>query len=486
MQIDTSSLKPHPLNSKIYSNGNTDDLQASIQENGLLDPIIISKDNTIISGHRRWNACKNIGLENIDVRVEDFQDETIALVELNRYRNKKASELLNEVFLLEKEYSNKVKMGRPKKNGANTVPLFQGRVRERISKLIGMSNGNLQKLKYIHKHWTEVISLIDDGKSTINHCYSEVKRREIFKKIQVKPSSNKHTEISNTSSQFKIYNKSSMNMSELDVGCVQTIMTSPPYFNQRDYGNSHNESIGLEDSVDEYIDNIMVVMKECYRVLSPKGSFFLNIGDKYRKGSLLNIPHRIAIKMVDYGWFQRNLLIWRKTNAKPESIKNRWGTSHEYIFFFTKQRRDYYFNIDNIREEYKSTNNGKKLLDVRPPRHHNIKGEFNINTPVFPNPLGKAPIDVFSIIDIPIASYGVGKGLGMDIEHGAVYNPELCEKPIKATSIEDDLILDPFCGSGSTGEMALKLGRRFVGYELNPQFCKLSELRLNKIKEAII
>ena len=107
MQVDISSLIPHPLNSKIYSNGNTDDLEASIQENGLLDPIIISKDNTIISGHRRWNACKNIGLENIDVRVEDFQDERIALVELNRYRNKKASELLNEVFLLEKEYKKK-------------------------------------------------------------------------------------------------------------------------------------------------------------------------------------------------------------------------------------------------------------------------------------------------------------------------------------------------------------------------------------------
>ena len=98
--ISINQLKPHPLNSKIYSNGNTEDLEASIQENGLLDPIVITKDNTIISGHRRWNACKNIGLENVDVRVEDFQDETIALVELNRYRNKKASELLNEIFHL--------------------------------------------------------------------------------------------------------------------------------------------------------------------------------------------------------------------------------------------------------------------------------------------------------------------------------------------------------------------------------------------------
>ncbi len=70
-------------------------MEASIQENGLLDPIIISKDNTIISGHRRWNACKNIGLENVDVRVEDFQDETIALVELNRYRNSRNLKSLN-------------------------------------------------------------------------------------------------------------------------------------------------------------------------------------------------------------------------------------------------------------------------------------------------------------------------------------------------------------------------------------------------------
>ena len=109
MQVDISSLIPHPLNNKIYSNGNTDDLEASIEENGLLDPIVITKDNIIISGHRRWKACDNIGMEKIDVRIEDFQDETIALVELNRYRNKKASELLAEIFLLEKEYKKKTK-----------------------------------------------------------------------------------------------------------------------------------------------------------------------------------------------------------------------------------------------------------------------------------------------------------------------------------------------------------------------------------------
>ena len=125
MQIDTSSLKPHPLNSKIYTNGSTDDLEASIEENGLLDPIVITKDNIIISGHRRWKACDNIGMEKIDVRFEDFQDETIALVELNRYRNKKASELLAEIFLLEKEYKKKTKLGRPFTNGASVSTIIK-------------------------------------------------------------------------------------------------------------------------------------------------------------------------------------------------------------------------------------------------------------------------------------------------------------------------------------------------------------------------
>ena len=161
-----SSLKPHPLNNKIYSNGNTEDLEVSIQENGLLDPIIISKDNTIISGHRRWNACKNIGLENVNVRVENFQDETIALVELNRYRQKTATELLNEVFLLEKEYSKKVKRGRPK-NGDQLVT-FKGKTRGRIAKLTGVSEGSISRLKYGSPLCFLMISLITQGENTMS------------------------------------------------------------------------------------------------------------------------------------------------------------------------------------------------------------------------------------------------------------------------------------------------------------------------------
>ena len=477
MQIDTSSLKPHPLNSKIYSNGNTEDLEVSIQENGLLDPIIISKDNTIISGHRRWNACKNIGLENVDVRVEDFQDETIALVELNRYRNKKASELLAEIFLLEKEYKKKIKRGRRKK-GDNIVPINQGRIREKIAKLTGVSSGNLSKLKYIHRVWPDIISLIDDGKVTINQAYTESKRKEVFKNIQVSPKNGvKKSDKTAITDRFKIYNKSSMDMSELEDGSVQTIMTSPPYFNQRNYG--YDEQIGLEKTIDEYIENLMKVFDECHRVLSPQGSLFLNIGDKYVNGELMSLPHCIAIRMMDGGWIQRNCIIWKKTNPKPEAVTNRFHNSYEFIFFFTKSKGDYYFDSDSIRQPYKHTNG---LKDVRAPRHHSLKGDFSVNSPVFQNPKGKLPQDYIDIVETAKCSYGVGKELGIEnLEHGAVFPEQICVNPIKSTSREDDLVLDPFMGSGTVGEVSLRLKRKFCGYELNPQFCKLSELRLSKI-----
>ena len=479
MQTDILSLKPHPLNNKIYStNGNTEDLEVSIQENGLLDPIIISKDNTIISGHRRWNACKNIGLENVDVRVEDFQDETIALVELNRYRNKTASELLNEIFHLEREYSKKIKRGRPKK-GVNVDTLKNGKVRDRIAKLTGVSTGNLSKLKYIHRVWPDIISLIDDGKVTINQAYTESKRKEVFKNIQVSPKNGvKKSDKTITSDSFTIYNKSSMDMSELKDESVQTIMTSPPYFNQRNYG--YDEQIGLEKTIDEYIENLMKVFDECYRVLYPQGSLFLNIGDKYVNGELMSLPHRIAIRMMDGGWIQRNCIIWKKTNPKPEAVTNRFHNSYEFIFFFTKSKGDYYFDSDSIRQPYKHTNG---LTNVRAPRHHSLNGDFSVNSPVFQNPKGKLPQDYIDIVETAKCSYGVGKELGIEnLEHGAVYPNEICLNPILSTSKEGDLVLDPFMGSGTTGEVSLRLKRKFVGYELNPQFCKLSNVRLITIQ----
>ena len=123
------------------------------------------------------------------------------------------------------------------------------------------------------------------------------------------------------------------------------------------------------------------------------------------------------------------------------------------------------------------------MKDVRAPRHHSTKGDFSVNSPVFQNPKGKLPQDYIDIVETAKCSYGVGKELGIEnLEHAAVYPNEICINPILSTSRECDLVLDPFMGSGTTGEVSLRLKRKFVGYELNPQFCKLSNIRLQTIQ----
>tara|TARA_B100000287_G_C20193457_1_gene607141 strand:- start:23 stop:574 length:552 start_codon:yes stop_codon:yes gene_type:complete len=180
--------------------------------------------------------------------------------------------------------------------------------------------------------------------------------------------------------------------------------------------------------------------------------------------------------MMERGWIQRNCIVWRKTNPKPESVKNRLSTSHEFIFFFTKTL-DYYFDLDAIRQPYKDVD--ESLKDIRSPRHHSLNGEIQIHTPVIRNPLGKTPHDY---IEVSKHSYGIGKKLGIDdIEHGAVYPPSLCINPIKSSTKKGDIVLDCFSGSGTTGEVALQLDREYVGYEINSKFVELSEIRLSKV-----
>ena len=450
----------------------------SIKSVGLLEPLVINQNNQIISGNRRFQALKSLGLDKVEVIRKNIkkEEEALYLIHYNKQRVKKASEILNEIKTLREYYGNH----QGQRTDLDETFSTNGKslnTSELISEEVGMKKSNLYKLIYIDKEWPETIKLIDEGKITVSQAYVEAKRRVVFKNISKKKKPQSRNGIPNHSDLFTIYNKSSTSMDELDDQSVDMIMTSPPYFRQRNYGVDNQ--IGLEKDLDDYLDNLMEVFDECYRVLSDKGSLFLVIGDKYIDGHLQSVPHKVAIRMMENHWIQRNCIVWRKTNPKPEAVQNRFTTCTEFIFFFTKHKSDYYFDIDSIRDPYK----GGELSDVRSPRHHSINGQFKVNTPVFQNPMGKVPKDFFNIdlIETSKVSSGIGKDLGMDdIEHGAVYPTELCEKPILSTTKEGDLVLDPFCGSGTTGEVSLKYGRRFVGYEINPNYVELSEMRLNR------
>ena len=122
--------------------------------------------------------------------------------------------------------------------------------------------------------------------------------------------------------------------------CIDLIITSPPYFNLRDYGVEGQ--LGSESSVDAYVDNLVAVFTEARRVLKDSGSCWVNLGDTYTDQALMCVPDRFKIKMSESGWICRNEIIWHKPNAMPSSAKTRFNTDYEKLYFFTKKKK-YFF-----------------------------------------------------------------------------------------------------------------------------------------------
>lgn len=244
----------------------------------------------------------------------------------------------------------------------------------------------------------------------------------------------------------------------LPEGSIQTTVTSPPYWSLRDY--HIGGQIGLEDSLDEYIGSLVDVFLEVRRVTRDDGTLWLNVGDSYTSGGrtwrahdkknpvramdvrpptpqglkpkdLIGVPWRLAFALQESGWYLRSDLIWHKPNCQPESVKDRPTRSHEYLFLFSKSERYVY--------DYEA---------VRGPNNRNVRTVWDINT--------HAHRDA----------------------HFATYPPALVEPCIRLASKSNDLVLDPFLGSGTTAEVALGLGRRFVGIELNAEYVEIARRRL--------
>jgi DNA modification methylase len=227
--------------------------------------------------------------------------------------------------------------------------------------------------------------------------------------------------------------------------------------------------------MDDHLSRLMTVIRECKRVLKEDGSMFLVIGDSYdERGSLRQVPHRLSLAMSDDGWILRNTLVWHKLNAKPENGKiKRWGTSYEFIFFFTLST-NYYFNMDKVRVPYLTG------FSRGAPRHHrtdekmNMKQQTNLH-----HPLGRVPRDFIDddVIQTMIINQSEKFVPDKNLEHSATFSEKLIKPFILGTSTEGDTILDPFLGSGTTAKVSLDNGRKCIGYEISPAFVDTSYQR---------
>ncbi|HET8630248.1 MAG TPA: site-specific DNA-methyltransferase [Thermomicrobiales bacterium] len=245
----------------------------------------------------------------------------------------------------------------------------------------------------------------------------------------------------------------------LPAGVFQTCVTSPPYWSLRNYHIAGQ--IGLEASLEDYLRNLVAVFAQVRRTLRDDGTLWLNIGDSYTSGGrtwrapdrknparamdvrpptpdglkpkdLIGVPWRLAFALQEAGWYLRAECIWHKPNGQPESVRDRPTRCHEHVFLFSRNERYVYDNVA-----------------VRGPNGRNLRTVWDINT----RPAQEA--------------------------HEAMFPPALAERCLALTSRPGDLVLDPFSGAGTAGLAALRLGRRFVGVELNPEYARAAARRLN-------
>ena len=462
MKIKTTLIDHHPLNKEIYNLSSIDDLVESITSVGLLQPLTINQKNLIISGNRRFEAIKRLGWEEVEVnKIETKEEEDVLyLIHFNKQRVKSPTELLAEYDKLKIFYKEKIKTDKSITS-----------VRDEVADKMNLSYGQLARLLFIRKHNPEHIDLLNKGILTINQSYlqthreiNEVKSREYTPEIK-----KGFTEDEN----FIFYQKSSADLTEIKDGMVNLIFTSPPYFFKRKY--TTGDELGCEGSTTEYVDNLVKHLEECYRVLNPRGSFFLNIGDSYQNGNLQNVPHRVVIKLQEKGWILRNTIIWKKSNPKPSSSKNNLTPSYEFIFHLVKSLDyDYQHTLVPMSANTKPSH---------PPRHRGINNSKSSQiTPYIPNKNGKKMTDFWD--DEIVKTSVVNQHQNNGIEHPAMFPKEIvylpilqtCVYPFQSSKDYSPIVLDIFAGSLTTYKVVEEINKnfntniKFIGYDIKRYF----------------
>ncbi len=308
---------------------------------------------------------------------------------------------------------------------------------------------------------------------------------------------------------------------------VDFCMTSPPYWNKRQYSD---QGIGLEETYQEYISHLLEIFEQVKRVLKPEGSFWLNIGDGYLNKTLVGIPWRLTLHMIDeQGWILRNSVIWNKVKGGLDNMHDRLRNVHENIFHFVKIPRGYYYNVDSVRTEPRKARvvNGS-IISATGVSGVRYKRQIELSTALSEkertaafialegmlarvqsreiadfrmiirkqqrathsdservsgrarelrekgfyfllyHPEGSKPGDVWDILPEDTQKRS---------EHFAPYPEDLCKIPILATCPPDGIVLDPFCGTGTTMLVAHAFGRKSVGIDLSREYLEIAEER---------
>ena len=310
---------------------------------------------------------------------------------------------------------------------------------------------------------------------------------------------------------------------------INCCVTSPPYFNLRDYDN--DQQIGLENTPEEYDEKLMLIFREIKRILKSNGTLWLNIADSYggsykekgdnstllqttNQGSknkinlktfksefikskdLIGIPWMVAFALRADGWYLRQDIIWNKPNPMPESVKDRCTKSHEYIFLLSKSNK-YYYDFEAIKTPLKKESEVRLAQDIKNQEGSFVPGKTNGKMKAVCG--GKKMLEKNKTESDPMfrkntnREYTPNQDLKANkksvwtnatensgVKHFATFPQKLINDCIKAGCPENGLVLDPFMGTGTTAIVARKQYKNFIGIELNEEYIKFAENRLLK------
>jgi site-specific DNA-methyltransferase (adenine-specific) len=467
VNVATESIKSTASKVGIYQiPTNYELIKDNIQRMGLITPLIVDyRTNKIISGNLRHQIALELHIPEVPVIFEDITDKKRMPISIssNQFRQKSSLEILDEMRYFDEYFG--VKKGMR----TDLDPELKEMKQKRDKTLQGISKDKQNKLKAIRKmatklygantkEYKDIFNKIDNGSNSLNSVFRNLNSKTKTQKNQsVVPK-----EYNISYPQATIYNKSSVDMSELADESIQTAVVSPIYYQMVDY-NTGKQQMGLESNVEDYMNNLMSVFKEAKRVLKPEGSLFVNLNDCVIDGVYQAVPQKFVLRMIELGFMFVDEFIWIKNNP-TYSHGNRSVRNHEPIFHFVKSK-DYYYDMTWM----------ENLVD----KNGAISYGANAKCPKLFSGLDYLINDV--IRSNASSTLGLRKKCeeqGFYLTHSATFPlsiPAIC---ILSTSKPGDKVLDFFNGTATTGEVAISLGREYIGYETNPEYVMASEVRL--------
>lgn len=313
--------------------------------------------------------------------------------------------------------------------------------------------------------------------------------------------------------------------------CVDFCMTSPPYWGKREYSGG---GIGLEPDYHDYVKALLGVFRQVHRVLKSTGSFWLNIGDSYLDKRLLGLPWRVALAMTDeLGWILRNDVVWHKVKGGPDNSLDKLRNIHEYLFHFVKRAKGYYYDVDAIRNRPKQARvvNGA-IVSATGVRGVRYQRQIELSAALSPDEKASAlgaltellrHLETGKLADFRMvirkqqrtthSDSNVVSGRARELEqrgfyflkyhphgskpgdvwdiipedtqkrksHFAPYPEDLCRIPILAACPRDGIVLDPFCGTGTTLVVACQLGRKSIGIDIAEEYTAVASARCTRL-----